>query len=389
MTYLTLPKMKTILAGLLILAATTFVADARIINILSFRDMEKRADLIIVGRPLSTKDTDEHSILPHIAPDIPVIGMSSEFEVSIVLKGDSSLKKVVVHHYRLANPGQPLFNGPTLASFDPTESTRYMIFLQREPDGRYAPMDQVDPVLTSIFKLNDAAWDKMKSEDFKEWMDAKKWLNERPNAGTGFSSEISAAGRGEGSLHEAALNGKLEKAKALIKADPSLVFIQQSYAQQAPLHLAAEFGRKDVAELLLANGADVEAKAYGGWTPLLQAVFGGHKDLVELLVAHKANVNYQEDAGRTPLHVAAENGYTAIAAFLLANKAEVNVKNRDGMMPLHVAVARGDKDMVELLLAANADLHAKDSSGRTPMDFAVLHNNPEMIELLKRADAPR
>jgi ankyrin repeat protein len=260
----------------------------------------------------------------------------------------------------------------------------YLLFLQREPDGHYAPFDQVDPVETSILKLSGTEWDKMKFEDFKNWLDAKKWLRELPNPQSGMSPEIPPDGRGEGSLHEAALNGKLEKAKALLKANPDLVFNQASYASQTPLHLAAEYGHKDVAELLLDNKANVEAKAYGGWTPLLNAVFGGHKDLVELLVANKADVNVKEDAGRTPLHVAAENGYTEIAAFLLASKADVQAKNRKGDTPLHLAAALGHKDMVALLLASKAEINAKDNSGRTPLGFAVLHANNDMAELLRQ-----
>ncbi len=184
-------------------------------------------------------------------------------------------------------------NGPNLASFDPKESTRYLLFLQREPDGRYAPFDQVDPAWTSILKLSGTGWDKMKLEDFKKWLDAKKWLNERTVPGPAMSPEITPAGRGEGSLHEAAFNGKLEKAKALIKANPDLVNSQASYASQTPLHLAVEYGHKDVAELLLANKANIEAKAHGGWTPLLNAVFGGHKDLVELLAGEQGRCQRQ------------------------------------------------------------------------------------------------
>jgi ankyrin repeat protein len=260
--------------------------------------------------------------------------------------------------------------------------------LKREPDGRFAPYDQVDPAETSILKLNGAGWAKMNLADFKEWFDAKKWLdyegNHMPLGWSGMTPEISAAGKGEGSLHEAAFNGKSEKAKALIKANPDMVNSHASYAEQTPLQIAAEFGHKDVAELPLANKADVEAKSYGGWSPLLNAVFGGHKDMVELLVTNKADVNYREEAGRTPLHVAAENGYTEIAAFLIANKAKVNVKDRDGLMPLHVAVALGYKDMVELLLANKAEINAKDNAGRTPLGFAVLHSNNDMADLLRQ-----
>jgi hypothetical protein len=380
--------MKTIISSFFILAATTFVTDAREIDSPDLRTIDKTVDVIAVAKPISTTDTYERTNLPQISPDVHVIGLSSEFEVVFVLKGDTNLTKLVVHHYRLVNANERMIDGPSLASFDPKESERYLLFLRHEPDGRYAPSDQVDPAETSILKLDGAGWDKMNLADFKEWFNAKKWLdyegNHMPVAWSDMPPEISATGRGEGSLHEAAFNGKLEKARALIEANPDMVNSHASYAEQTPLHIAAEFGHKDVAELLLANKADVEAKASGGWTPLLNAVFGGNKDMVELLLANKADVNYQEEAGRSPLHIAAENGYTEIAVLLLANKADVNAKNRDGLTPLHIAVALGYKEMVELLLANKAEINAKDNTGRTPLAFAVLHDNNDMAEFLRQ-----
>jgi hypothetical protein len=381
--------MKAIFATLLALISTTFVADARPIQLLSFRELCKWADLIVVAKPISSKDTGEQTVLAHIAPDISVFGLSTEFEVSVTLKGDTTLKKIAVHHYRMAISGQVMMNGPTLASFDPKESVRYLLFLRREPDGRYASSDQVDPGLTSMLKLADPGWDKMKLDDFKQWLDAMKWLDKRPNFGKD-SPEIPPGGTGEGSLHEAALNGKLEKAEALIKANPKLVFDQHSYAEQAPLHLAVQYGNVEVAKLLLVNKADVEAKANGGWTPLLNAVFGGNKAAVELLLEHQADVNVKEEAGRTPLHVAAENGYTEIAKVLLAHKAEIDARNGDGMTPLHVAAALGYKDIVLLLLGNNADFNVKDKFGKTPLDRAVEHNHSDIVEMLRlrRHDGP-
>jgi len=376
--------MKKIISSFLLLAATTFVADARGLNIHSFDELDRRSDIIVVAMPVSTKDTDERTNLPHISPKIPVVGLSSEFKVDFVLKGDTNLTKLVVHHYRLAN--QLLWVGEfSLASFDPKESPRYLLFLQREPDGRYAPFDQVDPALSSMFKLSDAGWDKMKLQDYREWLDAKRWLRERPNLGSDMSPEITPAGRGDGSLCEAAVNGKLEKAMALIKADPGLVNRTDRYASNTPLHYAAEYGHKDVAELLLANKADIEAKAYGGWTPLLRAVFGGHRDIVEFLLTHKANVNYQEEAGRSPLHVAAENGYTEIAALLLANGANVNAKSReknhDGYTPLHVAAVRGNKDLIDLLVANKAEYNIQDAAtiGDLEKVKVMLKDDPDLV----------
>jgi ankyrin repeat protein len=41
-----------------------------------------------------------------------------------------------------------------------------------------------------------------------------------------------------------------------------------------------------VAELLLANKAEVNAKDKNGWTPLHWAAQGGHQDVAELLRQH-------------------------------------------------------------------------------------------------------
>jgi len=383
--------MKKIIGSFLILMAAAFVADARLIYLQPIRELEKEMDVIAVAKPVSTKDTDERTNFLYFNRPA-IVGLSSEFQVLFILKGDANLKKLVVHHYRLAETNRPIFfDGPTFISLDTTNEPRYLLFLKREPDGRYAPFDQIDPSVTSMFKLNGAEWDKMNLDDFKKWMDAQRWLyvqGKQPNMdASAISPEITADGRGDDSLHEAALNGKLEKAKALIKADPLSVNSQACYGNVTPLQLAVEYGHKDVAQLLLDNKADIDAKSYGGWTALLNAVFGGHKDLVELLIANKADVNYKDNWGQTPLYVAAENGHTEIAALLLANKADVHAKDNDGLTPLHVAVSLGHKDMAELLLANNADVNVKDNKGRTPLSFAILRTNNVMMELLRQHGA--
>ena len=53
-----------------------------------------------------------------------------------------------------------------------------------------------------------------------------------------------------------------------------------------PLHWAAEFGRKDVAELLLASKAEVNAKDITGATPFHAAATLKHEDVAELLRQH-------------------------------------------------------------------------------------------------------
>ncbi len=75
----------------------------------------------------------------------------------------------------------------------------------------------------------------------------------------------------------------------------------------APLHLAAFRGYTEVVELLVAAGADVNAKIqerFFGGTPLTRAAYGGHKEIVELLISNGADVNAKNEDDETPLDFA-------------------------------------------------------------------------------------
>jgi ankyrin repeat protein len=54
----------------------------------------------------------------------------------------------------------------------------------------------------------------------------------------------------------------------------------------SPLHYAAYYGEKEVAELLIAKGADVNAKDEDGETPLDWAIEKNHTETADLLRKH-------------------------------------------------------------------------------------------------------
>jgi hypothetical protein len=149
--------MKRTIACLLIPLAA-LVAQARLMRAWTYQELFDQSDLVVVARPISIQDNLEQAVLANIKPDVFVVGVATEFEVSAVLKGEKDTKTVTLHHYRLAEPRRPMFNGPNLVSFDPKQPTRFLLFLHCEPDGRYAPVSgQTDPALFSVLKLDGAA----------------------------------------------------------------------------------------------------------------------------------------------------------------------------------------------------------------------------------------
>jgi len=67
--------------------------------------------------------------------------------------------------------------------------------------------------------------------------------------------------------------------------------------------------------MLIANGADVNAKTEDGWTPLHDAASEGRKEVTELLIAKGADLNVK-GFGKTPLDWAISGKHPATADLL-------------------------------------------------------------------------
>ena len=116
-------------------------------------------------------------------------------------------------------------------------------------------------------------------------------------------------------LHAAAKHGHVDCVRRLLsnKADPRL----ETASGQTALHIAAQNGQRDVAELLaLACAAAVNHAAADGTTPLAVASGAGHAPCCELLLRCRANPDTPDNRGVTPIAAAVKKGRAAHAAVL-------------------------------------------------------------------------
>lgn len=124
-------------------------------------------------------------------------------------------------------------------------------------------------------------------------------------------------------------------------------------------------------------------------TLLYHAVSFGRLDLVDWLLAQGAQVNHQDRSGETALHVAARNGRAGLVEMLLRGGADPNLVDTDGNGPLWhatysatLAVATaGNFTVLKQLLDAGADPARTNAHGVSPLEFAAVRKETQEIYL--------
>ncbi len=160
----------------------------------------------------------------------------------------------------------------------------------------------------------------------------------------------------------------------------------------SPLHLAVMANQSNMVALLLAKGADVNARDRYNMTPLHKAVAFNRLEFAGMLMDKGADpLAFGRKYGLirvAPIHLAAEAGFTEMVRLFLDRGVDLNLRTQgtNQVTCLHMAAAKGQPEVVELLLKAGADVNARDSNGATPLYWARIAEQTEICEMLKIYD---
>ena len=156
------------------------------------------------------------------------------------------------------------------------------------------------------------------------------------------------------------------------------------------LHTAILRSHKEIAELLVQAGADIEAEMELLWinTPLTRAVLNDDLFYTQWLLAQGADPNRRPgNTGRPPLAWACYRGDLAKVKILLEAGALIDRGEYEGLTPLALAVKNGHENVVHHLLRSGADVNAACEPCQAPLYRAVENRKIELASILLQAGA--
>ena len=138
------------------------------------------------------------------------------------------------------------------------------------------------------------------------------------------------------------------------------------------LHELARLGNVQHIRTLLHYGASPAVRDYRGRTPLHWAVSGeNNPKVVDLLINEGAVVDARCSCQSTPFHRAVMKGSLETARLLIAKGASAGAVSDNGWTSLHLAAYLEKLKMIELLIGHGMDIDVKDCYGDTPLSLAV------------------
>jgi ankyrin repeat protein len=160
-----------------------------------------------------------------------------------------------------------------------------------------------------------------------------------------------------------AMRDKAWKVYDLLASNPRTDVNQANAQDETPLMFLAVLGQTDRARKLIARGAQVNRL---GWTPLHYAVSTGKLQTAQMLMKQGAIINAPSPDGTTPLMMAARSQSPDTAQMLLAAGADATTRNLAGLSAGDWARSAKDEALGKTLDEAAKRQQAAREASRPP-----------------------
>ena len=175
-----------------------------------------------------------------------------------------------------------------------------------------------------------------------------------------------------------------------LNVEPITTFVKATTAvwnRSKKFELAIQAGSYDEVARMLDEGVNPNEKNDLGNTPLHTAAKMCSKNIMELLINWGADVNYQNNNKMAPLHlVTLSRGFDSskdltleCIKLLLRSNAAVDLKDHSGATALHLSAIRSEEKWVDALIEAGACLCERMDDGTLAL-YYVMKNCPNSIK---------
>ncbi|KAL0267531.1 UNVERIFIED_CONTAM: hypothetical protein PYX00_009777 [Menopon gallinae] len=193
-------------------------------------------------------------------------------------------------------------------------------------------------------------------------------------------------------LHLASYSGNENVVRLLLNSAGVQVDAATTENGYNSLHLACFGGHITVVGLLLSRSADLLHSAdTHGKTGLHIASTHGHYQMVEVLLGQGAEINATDKNGWTSLHCAARAGYLSVVRLLVESGASPKAETNYGSPAIWFAASEGHNDVLYYLMTKEHDTYSLMEDKRFVYNLMICgknHNNRPIQEFVLVSPAP-
>uniref|UniRef100_A0A3P9CDA4 Ankyrin repeat and death domain containing 1B n=1 Tax=Maylandia zebra TaxID=106582 RepID=A0A3P9CDA4_9CICH len=162
--------------------------------------------------------------------------------------------------------------------------------------------------------------------------------------------------------------------------------VKHSLIGDTPLHLAADHGQEECAQVLLEAGCDPNILTVAKCSALHTVAEKGDAALVQVLLQYNAQADFQNQDLETPLHLAVKNSHIPVIYYLLEAGCNINATDKRSQTAMHIAAETAKAEVVEMLLKAGPDITVKDRQGKTALGVAARADEVNIVDMIIKAE---